>query len=410
MAGVPPGPTFTPGMDFKPRVNGAKKLPLMGELKAVVTVNLGEGRPLLIIDARLGEARLREKIDVKPDTELTIKPDYICQFYEDRLEVRYGLFVHAFFHHFGMPKGSIPIAIKFGDLLTPHVPMPPKPYKPGDETPVPSEDVEQAKQDLEKYGYALVKNALTPEQVVILKRAVLQQAAGEVRVGVATQDGGPNNPNQRLWSLSNKGDEFLDLLNHSLIDAIVPSLLGEHAILNDYSANIARPGNVPTQLHMDQIAIQPSLRNIACGITILWFLADVTEKNGGTRVFPGSHTGNVAPADLFDFDGTVAAEGRAGTALVMDSRLWHATGLNTETSGERPILITIFVRLFIRRRENYFLSLRPEVEAKISNRIKRLLGFYTTGALGGVEGEIREGIYVKRVENPIGPLREAGVA
>lgn len=159
------------------------------------------------------------------------------------------------------------------------------------------------------------------------------------------------------------------------------------------------------QLHTDQVAIQPPLRNIAFGLNILWFFEDFNEENGGTRVFPKSHLGAVAPEDIFTVDGTVAAEGPAGTALITDSRLWHATGPNRATTGERPAILMFFMRSFIRQQENNFLSLRKDVEAKLSDRLKRLLGFYTTGALGGIEGEVREGIFVSRKDDCVGTLR-----
>lgn len=44
----------------------------------------------------------------------------IAQFYDGKLEPRYGLFKDAFFHPASMPKGSIPLGIKFADLLTPN--------------------------------------------------------------------------------------------------------------------------------------------------------------------------------------------------------------------------------------------------------------------------------------------------
>ncbi|KAI1080226.1 hypothetical protein F5B20DRAFT_589645 [Whalleya microplaca] len=425
MAGYPPGPTFTPGLDFSSKVYGSrrasadavylqavdvikKKLPLMGQLKALLEVNLGDDRPLVIIDGRSGEPKLLETTSEEPDTQLTIKPEIIIQFYEGKLEPRYGLFKDAFFHEALMPKGKIPVAVKFADLLTPIVPEEPTPYSPGMELPQPTEDIEQVKRDLKKFGYGLVKNALTRSQVAILRRALEQQAAGEEKAGIAAHDGGPKGVNQRVWTLVNKGDEFLDFLNHPLIDAIVPWFLGEHALCHSFTANIARPGNVPMQLHTDQVAIQPPNRDIPFGLNIMWFLEDVTEENGGTRVFPGSHVGAIAPTDIFTIEGTVAAEGPVGTAMLFESRIWHATGANKSKSGsDRPVLLTLFMRSFVRGQENNFLSLRPEVEAKLSNRLKRLLGFCTTGAVGGVEGEIREGTYVKKVENPCGPLRDS---
>lgn len=44
-----------------------------------------------------------------------------------------------------------------------------------------------------------MKNALTRDQVQILKKAIQEQAAGERKAGVATFDGGPDSPNQRIW-------------------------------------------------------------------------------------------------------------------------------------------------------------------------------------------------------------------
>lgn len=106
------------------------------------------------------------------------------------------------------------------------------------------------------------------------------------------------------------------------------------------------------QLHTDQLAIQPPIRTVTFGMNIMWLLNDFTEKNGGTRIYPGSHNGNVAPEDVFDIDGSIAAQAPAGTAMVFESRLWHATGPNTNESGERPAIIMFFMRSYIRLRES----------------------------------------------------------
>ncbi|KAH9887110.1 hypothetical protein F4778DRAFT_773809 [Xylariomycetidae sp. FL2044] len=383
---------------FQARKYIQDKLPILGQLNALLSVTFG-ALPPFYIDARGNhkDAKLLTSCTDEPDTKLTIKPDYICQFSEGKLEPRYGLFKDAFFHEISMPKGNIPVAIKFADLLTPNPPVPPKKFSADayERLPVPTEDIEQVKRDIEEFGYGFVKNALTPDQVKFLKKAA----------GVAKLDGGPNTPNQRVWVLTNKGDEFLDLLNHPLIDEMVPWLLGEHALLHSYFANIARPGNVPMQLHTDQVAIQPPIRDVAFGMNIMWCLEDHRESNGATRVFPGSHRGNIAPEDLFSVEGTVAAEAPAGTALVFESRLWHATGPNREKSGERPAILMFFMRSFIRQQENNGLSLLKAVEPKLSRRHKRFMGFCTTGAVGGQDGEVREGLYVQRREDCVGEIR-----
>ncbi|KAI1844422.1 hypothetical protein JX266_009309 [Neoarthrinium moseri] len=430
MAGVAPGKTFTPGLDFSAqsyshladkveadvaRANDIikEKLPLLGELKALLSIAFGDKAPFFI-DARSGTAAVLDSVDDEPDTKLNIKPEYISQFYDGKLEPRYGLFKDAFFNEASMPSGRIPVAIKFADLLTPHPPVPPKTADKFDRLPQPTEDLDQVRRDVNEFGYVerkahsgqQAKNVLTAEQVAIMKKAVQEQAAGERDAGIAQVDGGPNGPNQRLWTLVNKGDDFLDLLNHPIIDEMIPWFLGEHAIITTYTANIARPGNVPMQLHTDQVAVQPPIRDLAFGMNIMFYLEDVTEKNGATRVYPGSHIGQIAPPDIFTVDGTAAAAAPAGSALIFESRLWHATGPNREESGERPVILLFFMRSFIRQQENNFLSLRKDVWPKLSDRVKRMLGFYTTGALGGVDGEVREGLFVEWKEG-VGKMRAA---
>lgn len=120
----------------------------------------------------------------------------IVQFYEGKLEPRWGLFKDAFADKTLMPTGNIPIAIKFADLLTPNPPVPPKKVTPEafPRLPQPTEDLEQVKRDIKEFGYGFVKNALTPEQVAIMKNSVQEQAAGERKIGVASRGGGPQGP------------------------------------------------------------------------------------------------------------------------------------------------------------------------------------------------------------------------
>ena len=412
-----------------------KSLPKMTKVKAVLELDLGLDNGPIYIDTR-EQPRILQTFESEPDCRVKIKPQYIKSFHEGQLEPRYGLFKDGFFDETSLPKGDIKVAVKFADALCPSDPTHPVSPKPGARLPVPTEDIDQVRADMKEFGYGLVANALTKDQVGMLREALAQQGRGEVSAGVAANDGGPSAPNQRIWTLINKGQEFLDLLEHPLIDEVIPENLGEYFLIHSYSANIARPGNTPMMLHTDQVGIQPPQRNVFYGINIMWFLEDVTRENGGTRVFPGSHMGNIAPDDPFNIDGTVAAEGPAGTALVFESRLWHATGPNTMRSGERPVILMFFMRSYIRQQENNFLSIRPEVEATLSDKVRRMLGkssqlllnflqweilwfitilcttllmhlgFVTDGAFGGVEGEVREGRYVKKLANPVGPFRD----
>jgi ectoine hydroxylase-related dioxygenase (phytanoyl-CoA dioxygenase family) len=203
--------------------------------------------------------------------------------------------------------------------------------------------------------------------------------------------------------LLNKGRIFHDLLLNPLIDEFVPEVLGEHPILTGIVSIIATPGGKTTTMHLDQSFVQPEVPQFQTGINILWFLDDVCEANGGTRIMPASHKGGIGPADPSTPEGTIAAEGPAGTALLLDSRVWHATG-NNRTDKARHLVVSYLSRSFMRAQENYFLSLRPELEDTLDEKVKVMLGYRCTGSLGAVEGPI-EGKMNSRLSNPVGELK-----
>lgn len=277
--------------------------------------------------------------------------------------------------------------------------------------PASTTDLATAWRDLREHGYAIVRDALPSSQLAALRRRLDEQAGAERALGIAHMDGGPagspHQPNQRVWSLFNKGREFIDLLEHPLIDAIVPRFLGEYYLLSNYLANIANPGGVPMHMHTDQLLVQPPLR-IAAGLNLFWFLDDVTDANGGTRIIPGSHVRDLRPMDIYSIDGTIAAEGPAGSALLFDSRLWHATGPN-RTDGSRRAIISYFTRSWIRTYENAPLSVLPEVLDSVSDRIKSMLGLRVTASSGRIDGwhSGGEGTIIDRDARCIPPLGPA---
>ncbi len=248
------------------------------------------------------------------------------------------------------------------------------------------------RRDLDEAGYCIVADALSPELIERLRRRVDQQAAGERAAGLAffegaRADGMDGRPNQRLHALVNKGDVFRELLDHPLVDGFFPTRLGEQFVMASYFCIIAGPGGAPMALHTDQIPVMPAIREFAVGLNLVFFLDDFTEANGATRVFPGSHLdeNRLAPADIFSMDGTVAAEGPAGSALLFDSRLWHGTGPNRTTRVRRGVFL-YFVRSWMRTTENWALTVHPSVFERLSDRHRTMFGYRQTGGLGRVQG------------------------
>lgn len=273
------------------------KLPKLAELKALIELDLTSRHPPIFIDARGPPKILDNSID-EPTVRLRTRPETVLHIIEGLMEVRYA----DHFNHIEAKGERVELAVKFGDLLSPVRPA--SPSLPVGKLPEPTTDIRQVKQDLKEFGYGFVKDALSPAECVALAKRLGNQAAGERKAGVAYFDGGPLKPNQRIWNLPNKGQEFLDLLDHPLVAEFMPENLGNGYHLSSYTANINRPGSKGMGMHHDQITINPAIPQFPLGVNLMWFLEEVTEENGGTRILPRSHKGLVAPSNLHDIGGT----------------------------------------------------------------------------------------------------------
>lgn len=252
--------------------------------------------------------------------------------------------------------------------------------------PAATRDWNQAKSDLDVYGLAIVEDALTADVLAALRARVTEQAAGERATGVASVE--HDGANQRIWNLINKGDVFAELLHHPLIREFMSHLLGGRFTISSYTANIAGRGGDAMVLHADQGYVPLDI-HIPLVANVMWMLDDFTEANGATRVVPGSHRIQQHP-DPLQRPASVAATGRAGSALIFDGRLWHGTGRNV-TDRPRHGVLTYFARPFMRPQENCTLSIADDVLAGASPWLKELLGFRVWRTLGGVEGPYGRG-------------------
>lgn len=299
--------------------------------------------------------------------------------------------------------------------------------------PVATRDLEQARRDLDRFGYCLIADALSPDELAAARKRLTQQAAAEIEHGIAFRDGGKGQSvtdphgqlrvdafteaaggvNQRMWMLVNKGACFRDMVVHPLVDALVGHVLGDRFILSTLSANIAKNGGQRMGLHTDQWwmpqPIRPDLPHVkpaditrsaaetfvdpdpALGIApavvcnTMWMLSDFTAENGATEVVPGSHlSGAHPPREGQQHLGIVQAVAPAGTLMVFEGRLWHGTGANTG-GGDRLGVLATFCAPQFRQQENQTLGLDRALWNTMSDKLKARLGFEVWHAYGRIE-------------------------
>ena len=183
--------------------------------------------------------------------------------------------------------------------------------------------------DMLTWGYCKVEDALSAEQVEIMRDRVLAQAEGERLAGIAQKTPSGQNINCCI----NKGRCFeLFIEQHPdiaqggpLVEQLVTEALGPGWICTSLIAALSLKGGVPQALHQDQGLYPESASPMS--VNILTAITDIDETNGGTLLIPGSHltlseaaregkpVGKLPPA--------INLDAKAGTMVITDGRLLH---------------------------------------------------------------------------------------
>ena len=252
--------------------------------------------------------------------------------------------------------------------------------------PAPTDDLDRARSDLAIYGLCLISGALSTAEAAVVRDRVFEIAAEDVAADRGYDyDAG----NQRVWALLNRGDVFSELVQREFAIDIVSENLGRPMLLSNFSGNIAGPGGIVGGLHADQFYVPLPWPDGPLAMNVAWLVTDFTDANGATLVVPGSHLRNPpSPGGPRDrHPESVPVEAPAGTAMVLDGRLWHQTGEN-RTSDERRIgLFAYYVKPWIRTQEVWAASLDPEVRRTASPLLRELVGEVLYASLGAVNGQ-----------------------
>lgn len=251
--------------------------------------------------------------------------------------------------------------------------------------PEPTQDLQQAFDDLYHYGCCILLNALTTAQVTDLAKRLDRQYDAELNLGVLGPELGPSNK-KVLPNLVNKGQHYLDLVEHESTHAIARYLLGKHWLLSSLTAHLFVGATDKAELiHRDQGQIPASI-DFPALCNLFYLLDDFTPARGSTVIFPGSHRWPMEhrvspPATARGHQVTAPA----GSLFVFEGRLWHGTGANLE--GHRRRAISVFCSSpWVRQQENACVSTARDVFEQASPDLRARLGLRTYGTLGNING------------------------
>jgi ectoine hydroxylase-related dioxygenase (phytanoyl-CoA dioxygenase family) len=119
-------------------------------------------------------------------------------------------------------------------------------------------------------------------------------------------------------------------------------------------------------------------------------ISDFTDENGATRVIPGSHLWD--DERMPTQEETVAAQMKAGSALLWMGSVYHGGGAN-RSEAPRTGLTMAYDLAFLRLEENHFLSIPVERVRQLPAEMQRLLGWSASSTLLGwveIDGQMRD--------------------
>jgi ectoine hydroxylase-related dioxygenase (phytanoyl-CoA dioxygenase family) len=222
------------------------------------------------------------------------------------------------------------------------------------------------------HGYVLVENAIPDPRLVAALRADIDRAIAD-DLAVAASGRPPSRFGDIVHLLLNRGESFVELLEHCELLDTIDLLLGETCILHSYNAVRLMPGrgNNATRVHRDSPRYSP---DYLLAVQVLYFVDDFTDENGGTWLLPGSHNASDRPTDEQFYERAIQVTGKAGSALILDSSVWHAGGENRTDQPRRGITM-VFTRAFMKQQIDLPRAAGASVVARLSERGRRLLGF-----------------------------------
>ena len=226
----------------------------------------------------------------------------------------------------------------------------------------------------ERDGFVVVDGALPAAEVERLRVAVERVRVREASNGDALH---------RLGFVG-LDPAFVDLLDHPAAFPLVLDALGWNVYLYHCHLDVHPPSHEAEprwRWHQDggRQNIELTSPRPRLSLKIAWFLTDVPDADhGALRVIPGSHTRDTLarPADGgVDPPGAIPLTVKAGTAVVLDRRLWHARGDN-RSQTTRIALFYAYTYRWIRPRDE--LDLEPGLLDRLDSVQRQLLGAGTS--------------------------------
>ncbi|MBX3484129.1 phytanoyl-CoA dioxygenase family protein [Phenylobacterium sp.] len=236
--------------------------------------------------------------------------------------------------------------------------------------------------ELEAFGFTVVEDALSDEQVQHFRGRILEIAEERKGSKLDLENETEHVETEFIPFLLYKDKRFKESVTNPKTLALITYLLGKHCILSSLGCHLKGPGGKGLLLHSDTSnGIPDPFSPYSHVANCNYALTDYTEANGALAMVPGSHRHFRQPTQYergLDgnerYEHVIPVEVKAGSAVIWHGNTWHGS-FPRKNPGLRINLSNYFCREYIQPQENYRYTV-PEgfLEPGQDDRLARLLG------------------------------------
>lgn len=236
--------------------------------------------------------------------------------------------------------------------------------------------------ELEAFGFTVIENALSPDQVAHFRGRILEISEARIGRKLDLEAETEHTDTEFIPYLLYKDPRFKESVVNPKPLALITYLLGKHCILSSLGSHLKGPGGKGLLLHSDTgngmpDPFSPYSHVANCN----YALTDYTEENGALAMVPGSHRNFRQPTKWESgldgnrrYEHVIPVEVPAGSAVVWHGNTWHGS-FPRKRPGLRVNLSNYFCREYMAPQEDYRNTV-PEgfLEPGRDDRLARLLG------------------------------------
>jgi hypothetical protein len=228
--------------------------------------------------------------------------------------------------------------------------------------PILTPELEKEVQFFVKFGYLIIDNALTSEQVESL-RAALDAVFERSRKSFTHE-------------LLEEDDRFTFLLDHPPVLTRMKAILGNCIQLHSATGRVTVPGEPDQDWHrdhpwpVDQTPLGSMLTQVNCG----YYLDELTIENGPIVIVPGSHIVSFKPPKGHpEFPDELKVLAKPGQAILFNGSLFHRGAANV-SQGNRRVCLLCYQNPWIKSRETFKGPRMTKLREEGSPETRMLLG------------------------------------